>query len=234
MSARRAARRHRDEVGEVLAVHADRPGALVVGLFVLVWLVLSGLTLIHPGESPVLAVAPALAFAIIFGLILLFMSGERVVVCESGIVVGSCAPGLRPYVIPFDQIVTGSVVPVAGVQRYAAETGTGGFPQSTVRRSVWTRRGIHFVGPSPKQARRHHAVLAPLQDPPPRSVDGRWVWFAGTGPTPPEQVTAQIASAADGSGQRELARAAASTPVRELTGDRGDAARQLPGFPQAR
>lgn len=234
MSARRAARRHRDEVGEVLAVHADRPGSLVVGLFVLVWLVFSGLTLINPGESAVLAVAPALAFAIIFGLILLFISGERLVVCERGIVVGSCAPGLRPYVIPFDQIVAGSVVPVTGARRYAAETGTGGFPQSTVRRSAWTRRGIHFVAVSPKQARRHRAVLAPLQDPPPRSADGRWVWFAGTGSTSPEQVTAQIARAAEASGQRELARAAASALVRELTGDRRDAARQLPGFPQTR
>ena len=35
MSARSAARRHRDEVGEVLAVHADRPGPLVIGGFVL-------------------------------------------------------------------------------------------------------------------------------------------------------------------------------------------------------
>ncbi|MBK0330821.1 hypothetical protein I8D64_05335 [Brachybacterium sp. MASK1Z-5] len=234
MSARRAARRHRDEVGEVLAVHADRPGPLVIGVFVLLWVVFSGLTLINPGESVVLAVAPALAFAIIFGLILLFISGERLVVCERGIVVGSCAPGLRPYVIPSDQIIPGSVVPVTGARRYAAETGTGGFPQSTVRRSAWTRRGIHFVGPSPKQARRHRAVLAPLQDPPPRSIDGRWVWFAGTGSTSPDQVTAQIARAAEVSGQRELARAAAAEPVRELTGDRGDAARQLPGFPQAR
>ncbi|PWH06365.1 hypothetical protein DEO23_05145 [Brachybacterium endophyticum] len=86
------------------------------------------------------------------------------------------------------------------------------------------------MGPSPKEARRHRAVLAPLQDPPPRSIDGRWVWFAGTGSTAPDQVTEQIARAVKGSGATELARATGSVTVRELTGKREDAARQLPGF----
>ncbi|NMA76609.1 MAG: hypothetical protein GX960_05025, partial [Actinomycetales bacterium] len=109
-------------------------------------------------------------------------------------------------------------------------TGIGGFPQSTVRRSAWTRHGIHFVGPSPKDARRHNALLAPLQDPPPRSVDRRWVWFAGTGPTPPEQVTARIAQAAGASGADPLARATAAAPVRALSGSPADAAAHLPGL----
>lgn len=253
MTARWAARRHRDEVGEVIAVHSDRPGRLVVGGFFLVWLVASGLTLIKPGENLLLAVAPAVIFAIIIGLVLLYVGSEKLVVCERGLVIGSVAPGLRPYVVRYEQIVPGSVVPVTGARRYGKETGSNAFPQSTVRRNVWTGRGIHVVGPSPKEARRHNAVLAPLQDPPPLSIDGRWVWFAGTSSTPPEQVTAQIARAAGvlglagtastpademaaragrSNGLTQLAQAAAQAPVRELSGNPADASRHLPGLPQ--
>lgn len=214
----------------MLAVHADRPGPLVIGGFVLVWLLFSGLTLINPGESPVLAAAPAVIFALLFALVLVYVSAERLIVCERGLVLGSVAPGLRPSVIRYEQIVPGSMVPVTRARRYSAETGTGGFPQSTVRRSAWTGQGLHFVGPSPKEARRHNALLAPLQDPPPRSVDGRWVWFVGIGSTRPEQVTAQIAQAAGASGAVQLAQATSAAPVRELSGNPADAARHLPGL----
>lgn len=230
MTARGAARRHQEEVGGIIAVHSDRPGPLVVGLFVLVWLAMSGLTLINPPDSPVLAVIPALVFALILGGILLVVSGERLVVCERGLVIGSVAPGLRPSVVRYEQIVPGSVVPVTGARRYGRETGTGQLPQSTVRRSAWTGRGVHFVGPSPRDARRHRAAIAALQDPPPRSVDGRWVWFAGTSSTPPEQVTAQIAQAAGAIGLDQLAQATAAAPVRELSGNPADASRHLPGL----
>lgn len=202
---------------------------MVIGGFVLAWLLMSGLTLINPGETALLAVAPAVAFAVMFALILLYISGERLLVCERGLVIGSVAPGLRPYVVRYDQIAPGSVVPVIGARRYAAETGTRDLPQSTVRRSAWTRRGVHFVGPAPREARRHRAVLARLLDPPPRSRDGRWVWFAGTGSTPPEHVTAQIARAAGAAGATELARATGAAPVRELSGNPADASRHLPG-----
>ena len=229
MSVRSAARRHRDEVGKVVAVATDRPGPLVIGGFVVVWAVFSGLTLINPPVDGSMAVTPAVVFAVLFALALMYISGERLLVCERGLVIGSVAPGMRPYVLRYDQIVPGSVAPVTGARRYGAETGTGAFPQSTVRRNAWTRQGVHLVGPSPKQARRHRAVLAPLQDPPPRSVDGRWVWFAGTGATPPAQLTAAIARAAGASGTEQLAHATATAPVRELTGRREDAAAHLPG-----
>lgn len=229
MSVRSAARRHRDEVGEVVAVATDRPGPLVIGGFVVVWAVFSGLTLINPPVDGSMAVTPAVVFAVLFALALMYISGERLLVCERGLVIGSVAPGMRPYVLRYDQIAPGSVAPVTGARRYGAETGTGAFPQSTVRRNAWTRQGVHLVGPSPKQARRHRAVLAPLQDPPPRSVDGRWVWFAGTGATSPAQLTAAIARAAGASGAEQLARATAAAPVRELTGRREDAAAHLPG-----
>ncbi|ATG50965.1 hypothetical protein CFK38_05025 [Brachybacterium vulturis] len=231
MSARSAARRHQDELGAVLAVHHDRPGPVVIGAVVLVWAIFSALTLIAPGETPVLALAPSVLFAVLGIVLLVAISGERLVVCERGLLVGSVALWMRPSVVRYDQIVPGSIAPVTGAQRYSRETGTGGMPQSTVRRSLWTRRGVHFVGPSASEARRKKSVLAALQDPPPRSIDGRWVWFAGVGSTAPQQVTAQIAGAAEAAGAADLARATAAAEVRELSGDPADASRHLPGLP---
>lgn len=231
MSVRSETRRHREELGDVVAEYWDKPTPMTVGVFVATWLLLSGLTLVNPGETVLLALAPTAVFAVLVALALLYVGNERLVVCERGLLVGSFAPGLRPYVIRYDQIVPGSVVPVTGARRYAKQTGGGGLAQSTVRRSAWTRQGVHLVGPSPKVARRHRARFARLQDPPPRSVDGRWIWFAGTGSTPPGQVAAQIAKAAGAVGADQLARATAAAPVRELTGNPADAARQLPGFP---
>lgn len=231
VSVRSEARRHRGELGAVVAGYRDRPPVLVIGAFVALWLLFSGLTLINPGETILLAMAPTVIFAILFWVTLLYVGNERLLVCERGLVIGSFAPGLRPYVVRYDQIVPGSVVPVTGARQYAGETGSGSLGQSTVRRNAWTRQGVHLVGPSPKVARRHRARFATVLDPPPRSVDGRWVWFVGTGSTPPEQVTARIAQAAGVSGAAELARATASAPVRELSGKPADASRHLPGLP---
>ncbi|MFC7375351.1 hypothetical protein ACFQRD_08780 [Brachybacterium sp. GCM10030268] len=226
----RAARRHAGELGRPLEVYADRPGTVVVGAIVFVWLIFTGLTLINPAESPLLIAAPGIIFALLAAGILVLISGERLIVCERGLLVGSVAPGMRPYIVRYEQIVPGSLVPVTGAGRYGRETGTGGFPQSTVRRSAWNRQGIHFVGPSAQAARRRPALIAVLQDPPPRSVDGRWVWFAGTGRTSPETLTARIAQAAGASGAQQLARATASAPARKLSGDPAEAAAHLPGL----
>lgn len=231
MGTRLAARRHRQELGATLHVHADRPGPVTTLGIVAAWLLFCGLTLINPGRTVLLAIAPSVAFTVIWGLILLYLSGERLLVCERGLIIGSVAPFVRQYVVPYDQITPGSIVPVTGVQRYPGEVGAAGFPQSTVRRYWWTQRGIHLVGPSAPEARRHRAVMATLLDPRPRSIDRRWLWFAGTGRRPPEQVTAQIAEAAHRSGATALARATAGAPVRELSGRPADAAAHLPGLP---
>jgi len=229
MGARLAARRHRQELGRALHFHADRPGPATVLGIVLAWLGMCGLTLINPAESIALTIAPSMTFTLMWGLILLYLSGERLVVCERGMIIGSTAPFVHPYVVRYDEINPGSLVPLLGAQRYAKETEMGDFPQSTVRRYWWTRRGIHFVGPSAADARRRRALLAVVMDPPPRSVDGRWLWFAGTGRTSPGQVSAQIAQAAGDSGAVALAQAAAHVPVRELSGDPADAPAHLPG-----
>lgn len=223
-----AVRRHRAELGNEVAAFSGRPGLGTILAFLVVWLVASGLTLIHPDPSPVLAVAPAVLIGLLMLGMLVMLSGERLIVCERGLIVGSVAPFLRPYAVRFDQIVPGSVVPVLGARRYGHETGTQQLPQSCIRRYWWTRAGVHLVGPSPAQARRGRALLAPLMDPPARSVDGRWIWFAGVAGDP-ARATAAIAQAAQRSGFAQLAEQTARAQARELTGSPADAAAQLPG-----
>ncbi|WP_209374261.1 hypothetical protein [Brevibacterium renqingii] len=184
----RKARRHREELGEVIEVFADRPGLKTVTAFVLGWALFTGLTFIKPGEAPLLATAPGAMFAVLFGLILLCLSGERLVVCERGILVGSIAPGLHSYVIPYSQITLGSIAGITGANRYLKEAGLKGqMSQSTLRASWWTKNGVHFVACSAEDARRGRMRLTLALDPLPRSVDGRWIWFAGTGRQSPRR-----------------------------------------------
>lgn len=226
MRIRAVARRHRAELGEVLSVHRGGPGLGTAVAFVLVWLVFSGLTLIRPAESALLIVAAPLAFAVIALVIWTMLAGERLAICERGLIIGSVAPGLAPYVVRYDQIVPGSVVPLVRARRFFRETGTS--TASSVRLGWWSREAVHLVGPSPREARRRRAVLAPMLDGAPTTVDGRWPWVAGVhGPAAP--VVAQIAQAAGRSGHEALAAAASSAAPRELTGRPEDAAAQIPG-----
>ena len=164
MSARSAARRHRDELGGVVAGYWDRPTPLVIGAFVALWLLFSGLTLVNPGETTLLAVAPTVTFAILFSVALLYVGNERLLVCERGLVIGAFAPGVRPYVVRYDQIVPGSVVPGTGARRYARETGSGGLAQSTVRRastsSAPPRRWRVVIVPGSRRCRTHRRALS--------------------------------------------------------------------------
>ena len=81
MGVRSKARRHQDVLGDVVAVHHDRPGLGTVLGFVLAWMLMSGLTFIFPGETLVLAIAPSVGLFIIGVVIYVMLAGERLVVC---------------------------------------------------------------------------------------------------------------------------------------------------------
>src|SRR5699024_5480646 len=95
---------------------------------------------------------------------------------------------------------------------------------------AWTRQGVHLGGPSPKGARRRRGRLGKVLEARPLTFDGRWAWFAGTGPTAPEHVPVAVARAAGAAGAVALARATASAPARARSGNAAEAARHLPGF----
>src|SRR5690625_6902159 len=92
---------------------------------------MSGLTLIVPGETPLLAVAPTILFFFMWLIIYVMMAGERLIVCQRGILLGSFAPFLQPYAIRYEQIIVGSVVPISGnIRRYHKQTGLPAFLSS--------------------------------------------------------------------------------------------------------
>src|SRR5699024_6435649 len=147
-------------------------------------------------ETLLLVIAPTVIFAVTFGVLLLFQSGERLIVCERGLLVGSIAPDLRPYIIAYRRISPGSIAGVTGADRCAEEAGLNRrLSQSTLRASWWTKNGGHFVARSAEDARRGRRRLTLAFDPLPRSIHGRWTWFAGTGRTSPVRAIEDIAQA---------------------------------------
>ncbi|GAA1490873.1 hypothetical protein [Brachybacterium sacelli] len=226
-------RRNGGEIGRPLTIYRNGYGAGTVIGAVVLWIACSVLFLLHPDLGPVQKALAVVILAVVVVAALLLMAGEVLVVAERGLALGTSNLGRSPFVVRYDQITVGSVVPVHRSRLYARTTGRYGMT-STVRNSAWINQGIYFVGPSARDARRTGAVRGALSTSSGGSIDGRHFWFAGTGSTPPEQVTAQIAQAAGTIGLQQFARATAAAPPRELTGKRADAARLLPGFPAHR
>ena len=229
MILRGALRRHQPTIGAALSIHRNRPGPLLWALLVAFWMLIVLAIVVNPPGGLLISLAlPLLAGA---GLVafMVMISGEVLVVGERGLLIGSVAPFTRPYAISYAAITPGSVVPVTDGHRYLQTLGRF-YAARTTRTGFWIRRGIHLVGPSPDETRAkrtgslHQGGTA-------RSVDGRWIWFAGTGRTRPELITAQIADAAGRSGLPQLAAATAAAPPRAASGSRTDSSRLLPGAP---
>lgn len=231
MSVPAAVRRHRGELGEAIAVFRDRPPLGVILLAVTVWLLCCGISLINPPDTAVQTVSLFAAYAVfVFGF-LGMMSGEVLIVCARGLIIGSTALGLRPYVVRFEQMTPGGVVPLRRARRLPRQLGFQGV-RSTFRTNPWIDRAVYLTGPSAAQARRHRALIAPVIDGGAWTADDKHMWLIGVNRAPEEAVAA-IASAARASGHTALARAAeeaAQQPVRTLTGRPRDAAEQIPGL----
>lgn len=210
----------------MVAIHHDRPGPWTLAGFVVTWILFTVLTLIRPPENIVLALAPSVGFLLIGIAIWVMIAGERLIVCERGILLGSVAPFLRPYVLRYDRMVPGSIVPISGhVRRYTKELQLPPI-SSVVRISWWSQRGVHLVGPTPLEAHpRRRGVPVP-----PEVAARPSPWLIGTR-GPAERAVADIARAAGATGFHHLAQLAATAPPRVLTGDPADAPSQLPGLP---
>ena len=218
---RRAAQKA--DLGGIVAVHHDRPGPRTVLAFIGAWVLMSGLTLIVPGETPLLAVAPTILFFFMWLIIYVMMAGERLIVCQRGILLGSFAPFLQPYAIRYEQIIVGSVVPISGnIRRYHKQTGLPAFLRS-VRIAWWSQRGVSLAGPTQAESRGHLKGGVATS----HMTRGGHPWLIGTR-APAEEATAAIARAAGDAGFTELASATAMAPPRALSGIPSDTPVLLP------
>lgn len=226
MTLRSFLRRNVDEIGEPIATYRNRPGPVFWIAAVFFWLLAPLSVIVNPNPST----AYNIAFPTVMGLLLLaiivVISTEVLVVCERGLVVGSGAPLANPFVIPFEKIVRGSIVPVTNAGKLLP-TMDHAYRTRAVRTRPWITEGVYFVGPDPEVSRRGRHFFPVRSNI--RSVDGRWIWFVGTGKDRPEEASLRIADAAERSGMRRLARVTAAAEPREMTGNPADGPKLLPG-----
>lgn len=226
MSARRALRRHADVLGAPVAIHYNRPGIWTKLIAVAFWLLMLAAIVVNPDPDPTMNVAFLAVMALLVLGFYALIRGETLAVCERGLLIGSTAPFVRPYPVRYDQIMPGTVTPVTGTRRIGLSLGLP--PKGiyyTIRSGAWIHQGVYLVGPPPLQP--HFSRARILR----RTADGRaWIWFAGTGTIPPEQVTAQIAAAAGRAGFTQLADATARAVPQQLTGSVAHSRATLPGF----
>ncbi|MFC8922858.1 hypothetical protein [Cellulosimicrobium sp. NPDC057127] len=216
------------ELGALLHVEANTPPAsayVVTAVVILAFTV--GVVLGNGDVVDALAVAPA--WVAIAAVILWFIGSEKMLVLERGVVVGSFAPFLRPYVVPFAEIDAWSVGAVDKVVRLGRMTASQGV-SSTGRTALWSRYAVVFVGPSAVVARRHRAHVAGVLDVSERTIRGGTLWWFATRGRPDRLVHALAGAllaagvpGADGVVARAL-------PPTVLSGRPEDAADQLPGL----
>ena len=233
MALRRFLDDHRDELGAPLSIHRAGLTLRLLLTVALPWVVGVAVFLLLPWFG----MWEPIAFTVVTGVILVwlvvFSALEPLVVCEQGLMLGMRQhPGAPRFVVRYEQIVPGSLVPVTRAQNYRALTRPPGQSQ-TLRVLTGTTQGLHFVGPEAEEATRPRTARPALRSTAMRAVDGRTVWFASTGRTPPSTVAAEIAQAARRQGLTHLVDATEAAPTRALTRSPADRHRLLPGLPPA-
>lgn len=211
------------ELGALRHVETNppRPGAwLVVAAVWVLFSVAPALGNGTPADIPFQAVGTGL----VFGLILWYLGSEKLLVLERGLIVGSHAPFLRPYVVPFRHLDASSVTAARSMPRIGAML-PGAVPLTCCRTAVWARDGVAFVAAPGPAAYRDRVERSGVLGPAPRA---RVVWWFGTWrPTAPLLGALEAALVAYGAPGAPGLADRTSPPVR-LSGDPRDADGQLP------
>ncbi|GAA1985217.1 hypothetical protein GCM10009718_23200 [Isoptericola halotolerans] len=212
---RAVAAQHRAALGNLRHVEAATPNAPA-------WATTAALVLLF-SVGPLLgnaSVAEALwllpVWVAIAGLVLWFLGSEKLLVLDRGVVVGSFAPFLRPFVVPFSCVEATSVRAVVGSTRaIGALLADRGVSRSS-RTVLWSRRAVTFVGPSTVAARRF--AEAPLDAPTSQDV-GADLWvFSARSARRQETVVRALAAALDDAHVADVEQVLAhALPARRLT-----------------
>lgn len=198
---------------------------MVGSLFVGFWAVLSLLMYFGRWTHLYEILIPSLFMAGLLWVLWSSVVSERLVVTEQALVVGSSWPFLKPYVLRYEYIVAGTLVPATKVHRMNKTLNV--YERSSLLRRVGlgSKWMIHLIGPSMAQARADREPNAPRVF---WSTSDHGRWAAGFGDDPSE-VMRVIVRAAAASGNDELAKLASTARPRELTGRPEQAEELLPG-----
>lgn len=183
------------QIRHVSAATLNGPGWVTVALVVLLFSAGPGLVG-NAGPGAVAYLLPS--FAAIATVIVWFLGAEKVVVLDGGILIGSFAPFLRPYVLPFESVDATSVrASVANQRTLGLLLATRG-ATSASRTALWSRRAVTFLAAAPGTVR---AARARGQ----RVVLDDWryadLWmFSARNPRAQEALVRAIADAASSAG----------------------------------
>lgn len=157
--------RHRARLGGLRHVESSSPPPRVVVWTVVILGALSvGVFLQGGGIGGIVGVV--LAYVVIAVVILVFLGGEKILVLERGILIGSFAPFLTPYALGFDQVdarsISANLAGPRGISLLLAHRGAG----RASRTVPWSLRSLTFTAAAPAVV-RHHAARggAPVTDP---------------------------------------------------------------------
>ena len=165
------------ELGRMRHVEANPPSP-TAWFVTLAFIAFCG-TLAAVGTATILeALALVLAWLVIGLVILCYYGAEKVVVLDRGLLIGSFAPFLRPYVVPFDRFAVGSITAVRPGWKLARMLS----PRtslSTGRTTVWAFNAVAFVAVLGPVARRKYVDAAGTFGAQP-ARRGSIVWWFGT------------------------------------------------------
>ena len=213
------------ELGRIRHVEASPPSP--TALFVTIGFILSctvGIYLGNGGIVDALVLVPV--WAVLGTAILGYLGSEKVVVLDRGLLIGSFAPFLRPYVVSFDRFDVGSITAVRPGWKIGGML-PGHIRLSTGRTAVWAWNGVAFVAAMGPVARRRSVDAAGTFGPedPERRV--RLVWWFGTWRQPDRLVRA-LESALVDLGHPVAGLSQQVLPLVRITGNPADAASQVP------
>ncbi|MGC4936895.1 hypothetical protein [Kribbella sp. DT2] len=212
------------ELGRIRHVEANPPSpnawAITVGFiaFATVGAIIGTATVVEALATVPLWLAMML-------LILCFLGGEKVVVLERGLLIGSFAPFLRPTVVPFDRFAVGSITAVrpgwklSSMLRPSTSLATG-------RTAVWAFNAVAFVAVLGPIARRKRVDEAGMFSPQPPHRDNV-VWWFGTW-RQPDRLVGALESALVDLGHPVAGLSQHVLPMVRISGKPADAAAQVP------
>ncbi|MFF2622514.1 hypothetical protein [Oerskovia jenensis] len=145
---RAVAERHRERLGDLRHVESGSPPPRVIVWTAAVLAVLSVVVALQGGGIGGIAAVIA-SYVLIAVVILAYLGGEKVLVLDRGIVIGSFAPFLSPYALGFDQIDARTIsANLTGARGVGLLTTDRGFT-TTNRTAPWSLRSVSFTALAP-------------------------------------------------------------------------------------
>ncbi len=166
------------ELGGIRHVEANPPSPKAWWVTIATGLVFTVLPALGNGDLAD-SVVQGIAVVLLAWLILGYLSAEKVVVLDRGLLIGSFAPFLRPRVVPFDRFETGSITAVRPGWKLA-DMLRGHARLTTGRTTVWAWNGVAFVAALGVTARRRDADASGIFRPEDPERRERLVWWFGT------------------------------------------------------